>query len=97
LLGRTDVGEHLSVLVKRGNWAELPNALPTAVLASLVPHGTWSELPEILHTWYAGRCDGLAIPVPVELAAGATPDPRYLDLLDRARQIPTRRDAPRPV
>ena len=90
LLGRTDVGEHLSALAKRGNWADLPNALPTAVLATLVPHGTWTELPEILHAWYAGRCDGLAIPVPVELVDGAAPDRRYLDLLHLVRLIPTR-------
>lgn len=66
LFGYEDLGEELSALVKAENWGHLARVLTDEVMDALIPQGTYAEYPQVLHAWYSGLCQGLAIDAPVD-------------------------------
>jgi len=89
LFGLAGLGERLHAMAADDDWSGLEAALPPEVLDVLVPQGTYDELPAVLRDRYAGRCDGLNIPLPADPAD----DGVLAAALDAIRTIPTRTTA----
>jgi probable F420-dependent oxidoreductase len=84
--GLAEVGEALSEMARRHEWADLANHLTDEVMNRVVPQGTYQEVPDILAEWYSGLCSGLSLPVP----ADDEHDAALAELVQRCKTIPTK-------
>ncbi len=82
LFGLDDVGESLSAMAARSDWAGLEQALTDDVLDLVLPQGTFEDVGGELHQWYAGLCDGMVLAVPPDA------EPTWRTLVERCREIP---------
>jgi probable F420-dependent oxidoreductase len=83
--GFEDVGEALSGMARRNEWADLSKHLTDEVMDRVVPQGTYDEIPAVLTRWYSGLCTGLSLPVT------GVPDDVLATLIDHLKVIPTLR------
>ncbi|OBI89259.1 TIGR03617 family F420-dependent LLM class oxidoreductase [Mycobacterium sp. 1245805.9] len=81
--GFEDIGEALSGMARRNEWADLPEHLTDEVMDRVVPQGTYDEIPAVLERWYSGVCSGLSLPVT------DVPDDVLTMLIERLKSIPT--------
>jgi probable F420-dependent oxidoreductase len=58
------LGEALSQMAQRDDWADLGRYMTDEVIDQLVPHATYDALPDVLAGWYAGLCDGIVLTIP---------------------------------
>ena len=86
LFDHADLGERLQLLTRKGEWNLLGELLTDELLDTLIPSGTYRELPEVLHTWFAGRTDGILLQPPVTIED----DDMFADVVVGIRGIPTR-------
>ncbi|MCV7443685.1 TIGR03617 family F420-dependent LLM class oxidoreductase [Mycobacterium paraense] len=84
--GFEDVGEALSGMARRDEWADLSKHLTDEVMDRVVPQGTYDDIPAVLTRWYSGLCTGLSLPVT------DVPDDVLATLIDRLKVIPTLRE-----
>jgi len=85
--GFEEVGEALSELARRSEWADMPKHVTDEVMNRVVPQGTYEEMPTVLAEWYSGLCTGLCLPVP----QGDEHDHHFAELVQRCNAIPTAR------
>ncbi|ASR36309.1 LLM class F420-dependent oxidoreductase [Prauserella marina] len=90
MLGHEQLGARLTELVGQRRWQRLSSVLTDEVLSGLVPEAGFAELPDVLHEWYGGLCEGLAIRLPEDPAD----DARFAGVLESIKDIPTRHDHP---
>jgi probable F420-dependent oxidoreductase len=81
--GFEGIGEALTDMARRNEWAELHKHLTDEVMDQVVPQGTYDEIPAVLERWYSGVCTGLSLPVT------EVPDDVLAMLIDRLKSIPT--------
>lgn len=86
LFDRADLGERLQFMTRKGEWDRLGDLLTDELLDTLIPSGTYRELPEVLHTWFAGRTDGILLQPP----ANRVEDDVFADVVAGVRNIPSR-------
>lgn len=82
LFGLEDVGEALTEMAHRSTWDELAGLMTDDVIGTLVPQGTFDDIATLLEDWYAGRCDGLVLTLPVP-----EDDGNFADVVARCREI----------
>jgi probable F420-dependent oxidoreductase len=82
--GFGDIGEALTDMARRNEWAQLHKHLTDQIMDQIVPQGTYDEIPAVLECWYSGLCTGLSLPV-----ADDVPDEVLGPLIERLTTIPT--------
>ena len=83
--GLAELGATLSAMAQRAEWQQMGAQFTDDVLVRLVPQGAIDEIPDVLAQWYAGLVDGLTLTV------SDVDDKQLRNLVQRCRQIPTRR------
>ncbi len=83
--GFGDIGDQLTGMARRNEWADLHKHLTDEVLDRVVPQGTYDDIPAVLERWYSAMCTGLSLPV-----ADDMPDDVLAMLVERLKAIPTR-------
>jgi probable F420-dependent oxidoreductase len=61
LHGWGSIGEQLSALAARGQWAEMPRLISDEMLETFVIVGTWDDVADKLRTKYAGLLDRVGL------------------------------------
>jgi probable F420-dependent oxidoreductase len=88
LYGWADLGEQLQAMTRSQSWEQLHELITDEVLDTLIPQGTWAELPAIIEQWFATRCDGMLLQVPVDPAD----DDEFAEVVAAIRAVPTDTD-----
>ncbi len=85
MFGLGELGEALSGMAQRSDWADLEQHLTDDAIQQLVPHGTYDELPDVLAEWYGGLSDGIVLTLPDDAES-----PEFRAAVARCRAIPAR-------
>jgi alkanesulfonate monooxygenase SsuD/methylene tetrahydromethanopterin reductase-like flavin-dependent oxidoreductase (luciferase family) len=85
MFGLGDLGDGLSQMAQRNDWADLGRHMTDEVIDRLVPHATFDALPDVLAEWYAGLCDGMVLAVPDDADAQT-----FSTLVERCKTIAPR-------
>jgi probable F420-dependent oxidoreductase len=85
MFGLGALGEALSQMAQRDDWADLGRHLTDEVIDQLVPHATYDALPDVLAEWYAGLCDGIVLTIPDDAEANT-----FQALVERCKTIAPR-------
>jgi len=85
MFGLGALGDVLSEMAQRDDWADLGHHMTDEVIDQLVPHATYDALPDVLSEWYGGLCDGIVLAVPDDA------DPQtFPTLVERCKTIAPR-------
>ena len=85
MFGLGALGDALSRMAQRDDWADLGRHLTAEVIDQLVPHATYDALPDVLAEWYGGLCDGIVLTIPDDAESTAFPA-----LVERCKAIAPR-------
>jgi probable F420-dependent oxidoreductase len=85
MFGLGALGDALSQMAQRSDWADLHRHMTDDAIEQLVPQATYDALPDVLSEWYAGLCDGIVLTIPDD----AHPE-SYHALVERCQAIAPR-------
>jgi probable F420-dependent oxidoreductase len=88
MFGLGALGEALSEMAQRDDWADLHRHLTDEAIEQLVPQATYDDLPDVLADWYAGLCDGIVLTIPDDADAMT-----FQALVERCKDIAPRATA----
>lgn len=85
MFGLGALGESLSQMAQRDDWADLGRHMTDEVIEQLVPQATFDALPDVLAEWCGGLCDGIVLTIPDDVEPAT-----FQTLVERCKAIAPR-------
>jgi hypothetical protein len=71
MFGWREIGERLHAMSREGRWAEMPGAIPEAMLEAFVPMAAFADIADVLLERYTELSDWITFPMPDDPAHDA--------------------------